>query len=457
MPISQPDYETVLQVSERSWPPWAFYTAFNAALCVAVAVAFICHKILSYHNLIFSYVCSCPILAIAMDSEYITISPALLNFRGSVISTSDSNDAVETFDAQQVAIGRARRALSVNLGGLGGSRGTGLETNANAFPIVGAPRSSRDETTVDPRNSGAIGSPPGPSAVSIGTLARSNATSRRTSTVSTLRPPSAEQPGLRKPPPVAVSDNASQNTHIFQSLDNYRFPGTAESVTQPLPVFTGRDYGPEETQAPKRSIFGSRSGRGRSASTWVPGLDVIRRASVALEDAVKNISSVVRRSTLSDIYEKAKVRQEQLQRSTIAQVGFQYTFYILILASIYFVLVGVPLWKGVVWGIYIIFNSRLAVPAGTGVFLGIGFLYAVFWTSFLSVIHWQTNTVMHIYHCCSLSKRLPPNENHWRQLHELNLEESMTLPWSSLATSQRFSSPLPWKLLLRYFQQRAYL
>jgi len=91
-----------------------------------------------------------------MTSEYITIPLGLLDIWGGVQpnATSSSNDATETFDAQQVAIGRARRALSVSIGALGRTRETGLETKANAFPILGTRRSSTtDETTVDPRNS----------------------------------------------------------------------------------------------------------------------------------------------------------------------------------------------------------------------------------------------------------------------------------------------------------------
>ena len=105
----------------------------------------------------------------------------------------------------------------------------------------------------------------------------------------------------------------------------------------------------------------------------------MRRASVAVENAVDTVfgpvANAVRRSTLADIYEKAKVRQVKLMRSTLAQYTFEYAFYVLIAATVYFVLVGLPLWKGVVWYIYIIFAQKLLLPVGTAVFLGVGFLY----------------------------------------------------------------------------------
>ena len=250
-----------------------------------------------------------------MTSEYTTIPPGLLNTWGAVqphgISVSD--DATETFVVQPVAIGRAKKALSVGLEGLGWTRETGLETNADAFPILGARRrSTSDETSVDSCHSTSTGRP-------------------------------------------------------------------QRSATVTLPVFVGRHSGINNPQAGRRSSAEAKPELRRTTSSrsWAPGLDVIRRASIAVEDAVENISSIVRRSTLSDVYEKAKVRQVQLKRSTVAQIAFQYAFYLLLLASIYFVLVGIPLWKGVVWYIYILFVHKLVVPAGTAAFLGIGFLYVV--------------------------------------------------------------------------------
>lgn len=339
-----------------------------------------------------------------MTSEYITIPPGLLDFWGGVQpnATSRSNDAAETFDAQQVAIGRARRALSVSIGGLGRTRETGLETKANAFPILGTRRSSAtDETAVDPRNSTSTRRPQRSATISMGTLARSNVTSRRTSFDSSLRPPSAEMPGVRRPQPVAAPNQASQNAHVFQSLNNYRFPDSTDDMTRPLPIFIGSNYVPEETQGRRRNSSGARS--------WVPGLDLIHRASIAVE----SISSAVHHSSLSDVYEKAKVRQAQLRRSTIAQVGFQYMFYLLILATIYFLMVGVPLWNGVVYCIYILFNSKLAISAGTAVFLGVGFLYVV--VAFPPCLA-LTDIVTPTYHYCSHSKRPPLNEPRSRQL-----------------------------------------
>lgn len=311
-----------------------------------------------------------------MNTEYITIPPRLLSIWGGVQphATSTSTDATQIFDAQRATIGKSGRAQSVSIGALGRTRETGLETKANAFPILRARRrSTTDEVIVDPRDFTSTRRLQRSASISIGTLARSNVTSRRTSIVSNLGPPSAELPGVKRPPPIAGPDQPSQESYVFQSLNNYRFPAAADKVTTPLPMFVGKGCAPGEIRAERRSSSGQRSDMRRRRS-WVPGLDVVRRASVAME----NISSIVRRSSLTDVFEKAKVRGVQLTRSTIAQNGFQCMFYLLLLASIYFVMVGIPLWKGIIWHIYILYSSKLAVSAGTAVFLGVGFLYVVF-------------------------------------------------------------------------------
>ena len=346
------------------------------ARAIALCATFLISPfVLSFQDIVLLPTEISPGLRVAMSSEYITIPPGLLTTWGGVqpSNTSVGNDTLETFDVHEVAIGRARRALSVSIGGLGRTRETGIETNANEFSILGAPRrATQDETSIDPRAPPPFRRPQRSATIS---LSRSNVTSSRTSTASTRRPSNVEQSVFQIPKPVATSGQTGDNFYMLQSLNNYQFPGTAHNVTAPLPVLINRDSGwsPER----KRSSAAVRPDIERVASdrSWAPGLDVIRRASIAIEDTFENLTNLARRSTLSDIYDKAKVRQIQLQRSTIVQVGFQYMFYLLILAFIFFVFVGIPLWKGVVWYIYIVFSQKLAIPVGTGVFLGIGFLF----------------------------------------------------------------------------------
>ncbi|KYK58125.1 glycosyl transferase [Drechmeria coniospora] len=55
-----------------------------------------------------------------------------------------------------------------------------------------------------------------------------------------------------------------------------------------------------------------------------------------------------RRGTLADLYEKAKVRGKQLERKPTTQLVFEYCFYAFLVVLIYFLLIGIPLWKGAV-------------------------------------------------------------------------------------------------------------
>lgn len=107
-------------------------------------------------------------------------------------------------------------------------------------------------------------------------------------------------------------------------------------------------------------------------------MTVARRASIVVENVVEKVretvTSALRRSSLEEVYEKAKIRQEQIKRSTAAQLAFEYTFYVFLLAIIYFGFVGFPFWNGLVITIYHLFDMKLVVPAGTAAFLGTGFL-----------------------------------------------------------------------------------
>lgn len=60
-------------------------------------------------------------------------------------------------------------------------------------------------------------------------------------------------------------------------------------------------------------------------------------------------TDLFRRSSIHGIWEKAKKKQAKLERSKWAMIAFEYGVYTLLLLFIYFVLVGVPLWKGLTW------------------------------------------------------------------------------------------------------------
>ncbi|KAL8650147.1 MAG: hypothetical protein Q9210_003994 [Variospora velana] len=162
-----------------------------------------------------------------------------------------------------------------------------------------------------------------------------------------------------------------KDAYVFQSLGN---PQSSDENTLPATqhpsTFHGRNT-PNATEATLFSLdrtasFPEKFGRSQSD------------ASIAVENAVDlvkdTVTNVLCRSSLEEVYEKAKIRQLQLKRSNAAQTGFEYTIYLFLLAIVYFVIVGVPFWDGLVLTIYHVFDMKLVVPAGTAAFLGAGFL-----------------------------------------------------------------------------------
>lgn len=86
------------------------------------------------------------------------------------------------------------------------------------------------------------------------------------------------------------------------------------------------------------------------------------------------------RHSIYDIYQKAKERRAALQRKYWAQVLFEYAVYFLLIAFIYFVLVGIPLWKGAVWWLYYVVRFEFVIQGGWAITIGVAFLY-VSWLS----------------------------------------------------------------------------
>lgn len=91
---------------------------------------------------------------------------------------------------------------------------------------------------------------------------------------------------------------------------------------------------------------------------------IVQRSASIVLDTVADVKQAIRRTSIYDVYEKAKKRGVELQRSKWAMRLFEYTFYLILVAFVYFVLIGLPLWKGAVYWLYWVFEHKFAV-AGT--------------------------------------------------------------------------------------------
>ncbi|RAH82465.1 hypothetical protein BO86DRAFT_429428 [Aspergillus japonicus CBS 114.51] len=82
------------------------------------------------------------------------------------------------------------------------------------------------------------------------------------------------------------------------------------------------------------------------------------------------------RHSIYEIYQKAKERRVALQRKYWVQVLFEYAVYLILIAFIYFVLIGIPLWKGAVWWLYYVVRFEFVIQGGWAITIGVAFFYA---------------------------------------------------------------------------------
>ncbi|OJJ45120.1 hypothetical protein ASPZODRAFT_134543 [Penicilliopsis zonata CBS 506.65] len=90
----------------------------------------------------------------------------------------------------------------------------------------------------------------------------------------------------------------------------------------------------------------------------------------------KRLAARAQRMDVYALYEQAKKGGASLQRHWSVQFLLEYTGYALLLAFVYFVLIGVPLWNGAVYWLYWVIKTRFAVEGGWACILGLSTLYA---------------------------------------------------------------------------------
>ncbi|KAK5129731.1 hypothetical protein LTR08_002942 [Meristemomyces frigidus] len=198
--------------------------------------------------------------------------------------------------------------------------------------------------------------------------------------------------------PTGVIDFANQNpfaeqltdsTTLFTRLSNYDMR-TQGRPHLPTKISDGIDPFSDSfvsNDGAKASEFSEKDNIG--TGDFIPtdaAMDHGRRPSIvqvaaetvinAVQAATEGVANMVRRSSLHDVYEKAKVRSKHLQRKKWVQVMFEYAMYVFLLAFTYFVLVGVPLWKGAVWWLYWVVDHKFVVPGTWSVTIGFALIYA---------------------------------------------------------------------------------
>ncbi|OQE40810.1 hypothetical protein PENCOP_c005G05272 [Penicillium coprophilum] len=81
-------------------------------------------------------------------------------------------------------------------------------------------------------------------------------------------------------------------------------------------------------------------------------------------------------NSLQEVYEKAKLRGVAIQRKHWVRLLFEYSIYAFLVLFVYFVLVGMPLWKGAVWWLYYFVRTKFVIQGGYAIIIGMAALYA---------------------------------------------------------------------------------
>lgn len=108
---------------------------------------------------------------------------------------------------------------------------------------------------------------------------------------------------------------------------------------------------------------GTRNSDGQLATRGRLGTMIDAIMPKAVQRRLTNIS-YLRRCSIWQTYETAKKRGAELQRARWAQLVFEYAVYAILLAFAYFVLVGVPLWRGAVYWLYWLVAHKFVIAGG---------------------------------------------------------------------------------------------
>ncbi|KAI0483928.1 nucleotide-diphospho-sugar transferase [Xylariaceae sp. FL0804] len=196
---------------------------------------------------------------------------------------------------------------------------------------------------------------------------------RSSSTTSTIGERSTE-PGIGRPrktsDPITPKEAAFVRSSSLLSLDDM-LKKEQEKSARPRNTL---DFGNFRPQNLFRASWASTDGPSREKSQGPPPQ---RSGTVkSIVNTARNAAKRVRRGSMAEVYEKAKLRGVELERKRWVQITFEYSFYLILLSFIYFVLVGLPLWKGAVWWLYWVVSTKFVIAGGWSIVFGVAAFYA---------------------------------------------------------------------------------
>ena len=316
------------------------------------------------------------------------------------LSRAPRRDSDNDFDVQQMAVAQARGALEeiatqgeTSRDGVLGRRGTVTwdaqmptgddlrrDTRGSSAKEMRGSTASREPDLESgrpfwkPSTGSPFASPVKTKTVRLPPAAESTGPPKRTTLWSTIDPFDSYRSGL------TVGDDDDPKWDDF-GVDGKR-RGT-NSIDPTVPSLGWADGARPSILRPRFDSARSSNGHAPRAAGSIAIVDrrgssvVIRpRGSSAAKSRPSNARKLSRRGSLWDVYERAKVRGVELQRQRWVQLVFEYTFYVIILAFVYLVLVGMPLWKGAVYWLYWVVKNKFVVTGTWSVTLGVATIYA---------------------------------------------------------------------------------
>ena len=287
------------------------------------------------------------------DVHNVVLPPGLVRQASDPLFSYDRSNAWpetiqnEDLNLQAVVCDNVRRAraFSVTLGGLGRQRVTGIQSHANNFSLPRPRRfSTAGEESIAPDDTFAT-SHPRPQRVTsicVGAFQRSRETGKMFPAANAFDIEQAHPSPFQNQTDIISTTPTTQrsNAFLFQSLNDFHFPQSNHSQPghdPPLFVVNAAPSVAEESGTQEESSLPQKTPLQRmlsNSSVVRVARDAAHRTSVVFNDVFNDltdqVAETVRRTSLSRLYETAKVRQKKLQRSKPIQYGFQYFIYLLI-------------------------------------------------------------------------------------------------------------------------------
>jgi hypothetical protein len=261
------------------------------------------------------------------------------------INHSDFLLPVTYYQTRDIPQGSAlpHRTASVTIAGLSRSRATGFDTSANRFAV--APHNS------DPRA-------PLYRKTSLPSIGEGLASTRNVAGAQSIR--------------AAEPDTQSERSVLYAGFRDFSFLNSSSEHTSRTsldeetdPTSLRREKEPNRQPSVDKTHNETHTRRISHVALPIP-----------IQNVLQNVAEAVRKSSMYDMFEKAKNRGQYLQRQKWAQLLFEYSMYTLILAFIYLVLVGMPLWKGAVYWLWWVVEHKFVISGGFAITVGLASLYA---------------------------------------------------------------------------------